>query len=160
MRNKLWYIEQDVSSTIYRAQIEEASGAFAHTINGSTLHSLWHHRLCHAGKFACDNVEKVADDVPFLRSRNTFFSCKDCSARRMKNKIKGFNRNSIRATCQGGQFNINFGFFRRKSIVTTDKEKLITSKDVKISVGTYGYSYLQTKSHQWTPSLHSSIHTV
>ena len=74
MHNKLWYIEQDIASTVYRAKIRTCSDAFVHAINGTTLHNLWHHRLCHAGKFVTDNIDKAVKGVPSLRKRNPFFS--------------------------------------------------------------------------------------
>ena len=65
MRNKLWYLEQDITSTVYRANIGPSSDAFVRAVTGSTLHNLWHHRLCHAGKFVTDNIGKgiTIDDV-------------------------------------------------------------------------------------------------
>ena len=47
----------------------------------------------------------------------------------MTNIIKAFNRNSIRATCQGGQFNTTFGFVRGEATVAIEKGTLVTSKD-------------------------------
>ena len=50
MHNRLWYLEQDITSTLYRSKIATASNDFVNRVSGSTLHNLWHHRLCHAGK--------------------------------------------------------------------------------------------------------------
>ena len=74
MRNKLWYLEEDIRSTVYRAKIGHSSDTFVRAITGSTLHKLWRHRLCHAGKFVTDSIEKVVDSVPSLRKRNPLFS--------------------------------------------------------------------------------------
>ena len=46
MRNRLWYFDQDASSTIYRSKIASTSYAFIHAVHGSTLHHPCHHRLC------------------------------------------------------------------------------------------------------------------
>jgi len=113
MRNKLWYISQDVASTIYHAKINESSDAFVRTITGSTLHNLWHHRLCHAGKFATDNIAKIADGISSLRSHKLFFSCNDCTPGKFTNMIKGYNKNPDRATKQGERFNLDYGFCTR-----------------------------------------------
>ena len=59
MRNRLWYFDQDMSSTLYRSTIATASDAFVHAVHGSTLHHLWHHRLCHAGTAVTDHIDKV-----------------------------------------------------------------------------------------------------
>ena len=74
MRNCLWYLEQDISSTIYRSKIATASDSFVHAVTGSTLHNLWHHRLCHSGQFVTNHIDKVIDGVPSLHKRNPFFS--------------------------------------------------------------------------------------
>ena len=91
MHNKLWYIDQDVTSTVYRATIDTASDSFTHSVTGLSLHHLWHHRLCHAGKIIMDNIAKAIDGVPSLKKRNTFFSCGDCSSAKMTDQIKGYN---------------------------------------------------------------------
>ena len=129
MHNKLWYIDQDVASTVYRAKIRTCSDAFVHAINGTTLHNLWHHRLCHAGKFVTDNIDKVVDGVPSLRKRNPFFSCWDCSSGKMTQKIKGFNKDPERATVPGGRFCMDYGFVRGNDITKPDDGPLITSKE-------------------------------
>ena len=79
MINKLWYVEQDITSTVYRAKIGSSSDAFVRSVTGSTLHHLWHHRLCHSGTFVTNNIDKVADGVPSLKKRNPFFSRGDCA---------------------------------------------------------------------------------
>ena len=88
MRNQLWYVEQDISSMLYRAKMTTESEAFVHAVTGSTLHNLWYHRLCHRGKFCTENIDKVTDCVPSLRTRNLFFSCHDCNAGKVTAKIK------------------------------------------------------------------------
>ena len=67
MVNKLWYITQDTASNQYCSQVQECSEAFIKSVSGTTLHNLWHHRLCHAGQFVCDNIDKVVDGVPSLK---------------------------------------------------------------------------------------------
>ena len=94
MENKLWYIDQDVSSTIYRSKIATSSAAFVHSVTGSTLHHLWYHHLCHTGEFVNKNIPQVADGVPSFKQRNPFFSCGDCSSRKMMKKIKRLSQNS------------------------------------------------------------------
>ena len=74
MRNRLWYLEQDITSTIYRSEILTTSDSFIHAVTGSTLHNLWNHHLCHAGKFVTDNIDKVVDGVPSLYKRNPSLS--------------------------------------------------------------------------------------
>ena len=128
MRNRLWYLEQDITSTVYRAKIAFASDAFVHSMYGSTLHNLWHHRLCHAGQFATFNIDKVVDGVPSLRKRNPFFSCHDCSKGKMTAKIKGSNKDPHRATTPGGRFNMDYGFVRGAHTTKNEDGPLITSK--------------------------------
>ena len=106
MHNKLWFFEQDISSTLYRSKMATDSDAFIHKVTCSTLHNLWHHRLCHTGKFATDNIDKVADGVPCLRARNPFFSCQDCSDGKMTQQKRGYNKDPERATRICGRFNI------------------------------------------------------
>ena len=55
--NKLWYIEQDITSTVYCAKIGISSDAFVRSVTGSTLHHLWHHRLCHSETFMTNNID-------------------------------------------------------------------------------------------------------
>ena len=129
MNNKLWYINQDIESTLYRAKIRTASDAFVHSVTGSTLHHLWHHRLCHAGKFVTDNIATVADGVPSLKRRNPFFSCGDCSSGKMTDMIKGYNKQPARATQRGGRFNMDYGFVRGKTTFKNEDGPLLTSKD-------------------------------
>ena len=86
MRNRLWYLDQDIASTVYRSTIATASDTFVNRMTGSTLHNLWHHRLCHAGQYVTDHIDKVTDGVPSLRKRNPFFSCTDCSRGKMTSK--------------------------------------------------------------------------
>jgi len=110
--NKLWYLEQDITSTLYRSKIATASNLFFHLVTGSTLHNLWHHRLFHTGTFITDNINKVVDGVPSLRKRNPFFSCHDCFKEKITAQIRDYNCNSDRATIPGGRFNMDYGFVR------------------------------------------------
>ena len=79
MRNKLWYTDQNVTLTLYHSKIGTSSNAFVHSVTELTLHHLWHHCLCHAGRFITDNIAKVTDIVPSLKKRNPFFSQQDGS---------------------------------------------------------------------------------
>ena len=112
MRNRLWYFDQDASSTLYRAKIASSSDAFVHAIHGSTLHHLWHHRLCHAGVAVTDHIDKVVLGVPSLRRRNPLFSCQDCSSGKMTTQKKGHATDPLRATLPGGRFHMDYGFVR------------------------------------------------
>ena len=129
MINKLWYIEQDITSTVYRAKIGSSSDAFVRSVTGSTLHHLWHHRLCHSGTFVTNNIDKVADGVPSLKKRNPFFSCGDCSSGKMTEKIRGYNKNPLRATSTGERFNMDYGFVRGSTTFKNETGPLITSKE-------------------------------
>ena len=91
MQNKLWFLEQDVTSTLYHAKIGPSSDAFVRAITGFTLHNPWHHPLCHAGKFVTSNIDKVVDGVPSLQKQIPFFSCQDCSSGKMTTRIRGYN---------------------------------------------------------------------
>jgi len=102
MQNKLWYIDQDVALTLYRSKSGTSSDAFVHSVTRSTLHHLWHHCLCYAGRFVTDNIVKVADGIPSLKKRNPFSSCGDCSSEKMTQQIKGYNKTLDQATEQGG----------------------------------------------------------
>ena len=51
MHNKIWFVLQDAASTICRAKIGAASDVFIRVVSGTTLHNLWHHRICHACTF-------------------------------------------------------------------------------------------------------------
>ena len=85
MRNKLWYLKRDVTSTVYRAKIRSSSNTFAKAITNSTLYNLWHHCVCYAGKFATNHIDEVDNSIPSLRKRSPFFSCSDCSKGKMMN---------------------------------------------------------------------------
>jgi hypothetical protein len=50
MKNKLWYINHDSNSNMYRQKMNQANDAFIASVNGTMLRTLWHHRLCHAGQ--------------------------------------------------------------------------------------------------------------
>ena len=106
-----------------------ASDAFIHKVTGSTLHNLWHHRLCHTGKFATDNIDKVADGVPCLRIRNPFFSCQHCSDGKMTIQKRGYNKDPKRATRICRRFNMDYGFVRGNDTVKNKEGPLITSND-------------------------------
>ena len=114
---------------IYRAKINESSDASVRAITGSTLYNLWHHCLCHAGKFSTDNIAKIADGVPSLQSYNPFFSCDDCTCGKFTNMIKCYNKNPDRATKQGYRFNLDYGFVRGDTIFKNEDGALLTSKD-------------------------------
>ena len=129
MKNKLWYIDQDVTSTVYRSKINSSSDTFVHSVSGSTLHHLWYHYLCHVGKFVTDNITKVADGVPSLKKRNLFFVCGDCSNGKMTNKIKGYNRDPERAIIQGGRYHVDYGFVLGNDTIKSKIGPLITIKD-------------------------------
>lgn len=128
MINKLWYIDQDVDMTVYRAKFRSSSDAFVHSISGSTLHHLWHHRLCHTGDFATTHINKVADGVPSICTRNPFFSCGDCSNEKMTKKITGYNKNPQRATFLDEIFNMGNGFVRGATTFKNESGPLITNK--------------------------------
>ncbi len=70
MHNKLWFIEQDIITTRNRNRINTFSDDFVHSVSGTTLHNLWHHRLFHAGNFVCSNIDDVVDGVLNLRHKN------------------------------------------------------------------------------------------
>lgn len=129
MRNKLWYILQDTASTIYRAKITSLSFAFIRAVSGTTLHNLWHHRLCHAGKFCTNNIDKVADGVPCLKRRNPLFSCHAWNSGKMTKQIKGHKYDPLRAKGPGRRFNMDFGFVRVKSVTKGEDGPLITFRD-------------------------------
>ena len=116
MRNKMWYILQDTASIIYQAKIASSSDTFFCAVSGNTLHNLWHHRLCHAGKLCTDNIDKVADGVPCLKRRNPLFSCHACNSGKISEQIKGYNSNPLRAQGPGRRFNMDYGFVRGKSV--------------------------------------------
>ena len=40
MHNRLWYLDQDITSTQYRSKIATASDDFVNRVSGSTLHNL------------------------------------------------------------------------------------------------------------------------
>ena len=130
MRNKLWYSEYDITSTVYREKIGPSSDAFVRAVTGPTLHNLWHHRLCHARKFVTDNIDKVVDGVPSLRKRNPFFSCHDCSAGKMTDQLRGYNKSPERADTPGGRFCMDYGFVRGEKTFKNEDGPLITSKEV------------------------------
>jgi len=117
MCNKLWYIDQDVASTLYCSKIGTSSNAFVHSVTRSTLHHLWYHRLCHA------------DGVPSLKKRNPFFSCGNCSSGKMTQQIKGYNKTPDRATEQGGRFNMDYVFLEERQQLKT---RLVLSSLVKM----------------------------
>ena len=96
MQNKLWYIDQDVTSAVYRSKINLSNDTFIHSVYGSTLCHLWHHCLCHTSKFFTDDIAKLADGVPLLKMRNPFFSCGDCSSSKITDKIQGYNKDPER----------------------------------------------------------------
>ena len=129
MRNKLWYFEQDISSTLYRSKMATESDAFIHKVTGSTLHNLWHHCLCHTGKLATDHIDKVADGVPCLRARNPFFSCQNCSDGKMTAKIKNYNKEPDHATQICRRFNMDYGFVRGENTIKNEHRPLITSNN-------------------------------
>ena len=128
-RNRLWYLEQDITSTFYHSKIATASDAFVQSVTGYTLRNLWHHRLCHAGQFATFNIAKVADGVPSLRKRNPFFSCNDCSRGKMTDQIKGSNKHPDRANTPGGRFNMDYCVIRGAHTTKNEDGLLITSKE-------------------------------
>ena len=104
-----------------RSQISTATGAFIHAVTGSILHNLWYYRLCHAGKFLIDNIDKVVDGVPSLYKRNPFFSCHDCSKVKITHQIRGYNKLPERAYTPGGRFHMDYGFVRG-STATKDED--------------------------------------
>ena len=114
MRNKLWYLEQGVTSMGHRAQIRFSSDTFVRAITGSTLHKLWHYRLCRAGKLVTDHLDEVADSVSFLRKRNFFFSCLNCSKGKITSRMWGYNKTPDRETIPGGRFHMEYWFVRGK----------------------------------------------
>ena len=129
MQNKLWFFEQDISSTLYRSKMATDSNAFFYKVTGSTLHNFWHHRLCHTGKFATDNIYKVADGVPCLRTCNPFFSCQNYYHGKVTTKIKGYSKDPERATKVCRRFNMGYGFIRGNDTIKSEDGPLIISKD-------------------------------
>ena len=121
VRNKLWYINQDATSTIYRAKIGQSSDAFVRSIIGSTLHHLWHHMLNHPGQLATDNVNMVVDRVPSLRTRNPFFSCNDCTRGKFTQTLTltRMQKNPYKVTQQegGGEIPHGLQFCPRKNYI-------------------------------------------
>ena len=109
------------------------SNALVQKVTGSTLHNLWHHHLCHIGKFATDNVDKLADSVPCLLARNPFFSCQNCSDGKTTTKNKVYSKDPNRATKICGRFIMDYGFVRGNDTIKSEDGLLITSKD--------GYNY-------------------
>ena len=51
----------------------------------------------------------------------------------MTAQIKGYNKNSLRATTQGEWFNVDYGFVRGKEVIKNGDGPVITSKE--------GYNY-------------------
>ena len=129
MRNRLWYFDQDASSTIYRSKIATVSAAFIHAVHGSTLHHLRHHHLCHAGSAVTDHINKVVLGVPNLRRKNPFFSCQHGSSGKMTMQKKGHATNPTRADEPGGRFKMDYGFVRGKLAIKNENGSLTTSKD-------------------------------
>ena len=129
MHNRLWYLDEDITSTLYRSKIATASDDFVNRVSGSTLHNLWHHRLCHAGKYATDHIDKVTDGVPSLRKRSPFFSCNDCSRGKMTSQMKGYNKTPDRAEIPGGRYHMDYGFVRGKKVIKSEDGPLVTSKE-------------------------------
>jgi len=115
--------------TLYHSKFGTSSDAFAHSVTRLTLHNLWNHRLCHAGRFVTDTIAKVANGVPSLKKYNPFFSCGDCSSGKMTQQIKGYNKTPDRSTEQGGCFNMDYGFVKGKTTVKNENALPITSKD-------------------------------
>ena len=109
--------------------MDTESNAFIHTVTGSTLHNLWHHCLCHTGKFATDHINKVEDGVLCLHARNPFFSCQNCSDGKMTTKIKGYKKEPDRATQICRRFNMDYGFVRGNDTIKNEHGPLITSKN-------------------------------
>jgi len=128
MRDRLWYLEQDIFSTLYRSKITTASNTFVHPVTGSTLHNLWYHSLYHAGQFVTNNIDKVVDGVPSLRKRKPFCSCHDCSSGKMTKNIRSYNRNSEQANIPGGRFSMDYRFIRGKNTVKNEQGPLIALK--------------------------------
>ena len=100
-----------------------------HRVTGSTLHNLWHHRLCHAGKCVTDNIDKVADGVPSLRKRSPFFLYNDLSRGKMTNQIRGYSKSPERASTPGGRFHMNYGFVRGSTTIKSEVRPLVISKE-------------------------------
>ena len=112
MKNNLWFVEQDVARSLYRASVQNATSAFISAVDGSTLHHLWHHRLGHQGTTITTQVSKVCDGVPNLTVKNPFHYCDDCSRGKMTSMIKGHDHSEHVATSFGERFQMDFGFVR------------------------------------------------
>ena len=130
MINNLWFVEQDMTKTLYRASVQNTNSAFISAVNSSTLHHLWHHRLGHPGKTITDNVHKSCDGVPRLTLRNPFHHCDACSHGKMTKMIKDHQHEKHKATCAGERFQLDFGFVCGSCVrESSTPDTLITSID-------------------------------
>ena len=94
LKNKLWYLIHDPANTLYCKAILKANDAFVALLNGSMIRTLWHHRLCHAGKYVCTHISKAVDGVPDLKHHYPFFACNDCQREKITKQIKVIARTS------------------------------------------------------------------
>ena len=129
MRNHLWYIVQNPRTTIYCSCVATLGDALVNKVTGSTLHHLWHHRLGHAGRFACDNVASVTKGVSNLKKQNQMFHCNFCSSAKMTKNIKGHNVTPMQAIQPEGRFEMDFGFVQGATVYKKKDGPLLTSKD-------------------------------
>ena len=130
---KLWYISQDINSTIYCAKINKASDAFVHAVTGTIMHNRWPHWLGQAWKFATDYIDKFANDVTSLRSHSPFFSCQRCSKVKINKMTKGFNKDSLCVAIPCRRMYMSYRFFRGETVTKIKDGLLITRKMVIIS---------------------------
>ena len=130
MHNRLWFIEQDVLSSIYRASAQNETSTFIASVNGSALHALWHHRLGHPGDFITTNAHKSCNGIPNLtKNKHPFFACGSCAHGKMTKMIKGFNKDPHQVSAPGERFVMDFGFVCGSYKLKTENGPLVTSKD-------------------------------
>ena len=112
MKNKLLFVQQEMSQIIYRSTIRNDTGAFILAVHGSTLHHLWHHRLGHPSKTITNNVHKSCNGVSSLHVKNPFQYCDACVRGKITKLIKGHNNDTHNATHEGDRFQLDYSFVR------------------------------------------------
>jgi len=148
IKNKLWYVNQPVHSSIHHTAIVNVNTSIHNAIISRTKvyndYEVWHHHLGHHSESSMKSIAKFTTDAPPLHRKYPYFKCPCWQDSKMIQMLKGYATDAHRLST-GNIFQIHFGFIRGPDDDTTTKENIVSSFD-----GYTSYLLVVDKSSRYT----------